>query len=263
VTDHALGDDERDRAGDDESGREQRQGDHGERLPWGVQRMAVAAGLGDVAAQEYRRDDRHRHVDQEDRAPADRAGEDPAQDRPAGQAHAGGAAPDRQRPPASVSLGEGVRDERQRARHQPRRSGTLDDSSGDERRHRAGDAARGAPQSEDRQPDEKAAAGAEAVSERAGGQQQGGEDKRVTVDDPLSGREAAAQLGDDRPQCDVHDRGVERDHQKLQAERGETEAGAPVQIDAAAPAGARQGDRVHEVHIPPGPACGPRPLRSR
>ena len=76
---------------------------------------------------------------------------------------------------------------------------------------------------EDRQADEQCALAPEAVAERAGGQQQTGEDERVGVDDPLQRRGAGVELALQRRQGDVQRRDRHDDHDEREAQHTEEE----------------------------------------
>src|SRR3954447_11049465 len=78
--------------------------------------------------------------------------------------------------------------------------------------------------------------------------------------------DSAAEVGADRPKGDVHDRGVERDHEKAKADRGESERRA-VRPDVVGLPGPgrdrlRRGKRVHGIDGAPRRRGSPRPLRS-
>ena len=68
------------------------------------------------------------------------------------------------------------------------------------------------------QADDEDAPAADAVGERAGGQQQRGERQRVGVDHPLQVGEVRVQVALDRRQRDVHDRDVEQEHEGRRAD---------------------------------------------
>jgi hypothetical protein len=68
----------------------------------------------------------------------------------------------------------------------------------------------------------------DAVADRGGRQQQNREGERVGVDDPRQAVPGEAERVLDRRQRDVHDRGVEHDHELRRREHDEREPAARV-----------------------------------
>ena len=149
--------------------------------------------------------------DEEDRAPVEpfeqRArGEDPERSAGAGEA---GPDPDRL---GALFRREHAGDRRQRARHDQRGADSHQRAVGDECRRVSGRRAERSRRAEDHQADDQRAATTEAVSERAGGQQERRERERVGIDDPLllrlagveTGREVGEAVGEHRDAGDDH-----------------------------------------------------------
>ena len=108
---------------------------------------------------------------------------------------------------------ESVRDQRERRRRDDGAAGPLDDAGADEPPRRGGEPAGERTRGEQQDPRDEHPAPAEEITSAAAQQQQTAEGERVAVDDPLQvgGIEAQGML--DRRQSDVHDGGVEHDHQ--------------------------------------------------
>ena len=146
----------------------------------------------DVAQQQQRRDGGDRHVDEEDRAPAEarrsarrRAPGRPARPIPDAPPHSA------ERAPAVVRVREGVRDQGQRARHQRGGAGALDRPRRDQRGQRAPlPHRRRCPGRRSPGRARSRSARRRRSAERAGRQQQRRERERVAVDDPLRRRAA-------------------------------------------------------------------------
>ena len=170
------------------------------------------AGLGNEERDRDHRDQGHRHVDQEDRAPPEVLQQLAADDRAERQADAhahGGMAIALPRSCGAKSTGRtasviGVRIAAPRPMT-ARAAMTWPAVAKRPRRRRRRTA-----------PGRRAAAcGAEPVAERAHRQQQAGEDEDVRVDEPLQLVGAGVQFGGQRGQGDVEDRGVEADGRTL------------------------------------------------
>ena len=108
-------------------------------------------------------------------------------------AEAGDRAPCRSPWPAAT-VGEGVRDDRQRGREDQRRDTRPSRTAPDQRRCRAAHPLRCRWRREAAQADQQRRPTAEPVAERAGGEHQGGEGQVVAVDDPLQLPGRRAQL---------------------------------------------------------------------
>ena len=85
------------------------------------------------------------------------------------------------------------------------------------------------PRPKTARPKRQRALAAEAVAERAGGQQHAREHEHVDVDDPLQLRGGRVEIALERGQRDVEDRVVEPDHEQRQAEDGERPPAAGVE----------------------------------
>ena len=76
-------------------------------------------------------------------------------------------------------------------------------------------------EAEDRQAEVQRPAAAEAVTERAGREQQAGEDEHVGVDDPLQLRARGMKVALERGERNIEDRVVERDDEQRKAQDDE------------------------------------------
>ena len=171
-------------------------------------RFLAGDGVGDQRA----RDDRERHVDEEDPAPGRVLDEPAAAERPDHERDAGPGRPGADRGAAFLAA-ERRRDHGQAGRGEDRPRGALQAAREDQRGAvgRGGAEDRGEP--ERRDPDQEEPPGAEEVTERAADEQQRAEGEEVGIDDPLLQREPAAEVVLDGRQRHVHDRGVdEHDH---------------------------------------------------
>jgi len=92
-------------------------------------------------------------------------------------------------------------------------AGALHGAREVQRERRTGQPASGGGERENDQPGDEHQPPPEAVGERAGGQQEGGERQRVGVDDPLQVGEARVQRALDVRKRDVDDGDVEQQHE--------------------------------------------------
>ena len=129
------------RAGADEPAGEGGQAEDREQLAGQIERPAPASRLLRVSRENPGGGEPDRDVHEEDRPPADRRHEDPSHEGAAGETDSRHGAPDGKRPPTRLGLREGVGDQGERARHQPRGTHALRDSRRDEERDGAGDGA--------------------------------------------------------------------------------------------------------------------------
>jgi len=159
----------------------------------------------------------HRDVDPEDGAPVVVGDEEAAQRRTGDRGHTGDRAPDPERrsPPFR---GEDVRDHAQGLRREDRPTDALHDPGGDQLARALGQATGDRGQREDRQPDQEEPPGAEHVAQATGSDQQDGVGEDVRIQDPEDAVEAGVQAVDDAGNPDVHDREVQQDHEKAEAE---------------------------------------------
>ena len=196
----------------------------GERHGAGPVDLAAARVLRDSATLRERQRDRRepdRHVDEEDRLPADGLHEHAADQRPDGDGAADRRAPEPERRAAVAAL-IGGGDQRERGREHERAADALQRAR--EVEHQRRDCAK--PHSAEAavkmpSPITKTLRRPDAVGDRAGGQQQRRERERVGVDDPLQVGEARLEVALDVGQRDVHDRDVEQQHEGRDADRDE------------------------------------------
>ena len=161
---------------------------------------------------EQRRRERDRQVDEEHQAPVGRD-QQPAERRAGGGRDAadGGPDSDRRRSLPRIELGQ---QQRERGRDQERGADRLHDSRDDQRRRGRRRTAQQRAQREHGKPGDERAPASEAVGERAGGHQQGGEDDRVRVQHPRQAADARSmEAVADRRQGDVDDEQVEARHE--------------------------------------------------
>ena len=124
-------------------------------------------------------------------------------------------------------LGEEHHDQRERDRRDDGAAEPLHGARGDQHSLRARQAAGERRQREERDAEQEEPAVAEQVAEPAAEQQEAAEREDVGVHDPRERRLREAEIGADRRERDVHDRGVEDDHQIAEAQHIEREpAGA-------------------------------------
>ncbi len=166
------------------------------------------------------REDRDRHVQEEDRLPADVLHEQPAEHRADRERHRRHARPRADRAPALLRR-ERVGDDRQRRRHHEARSDSLDGAEGDQPRVALREADHEARRAEHDDAEEECQPAPEQVAEAPAGDEQHRERQRVGVDRPLERGCRRVQAALDRRQRDVHDRVVEHDHEQREAHRAE------------------------------------------
>ena len=119
---------------DDAVGQHDQAGGHRERAGEVEERAAPTSRrrTGDDAQPGERRDDPDRHVDQQDPAPRQRLGQDPAEQRAGRAADAAHRAPEPERAVALAALGEGRRQDRERRRSDDRAAEPLHRPRGDQ-----------------------------------------------------------------------------------------------------------------------------------
>ena len=159
------------------------------------------------------RRDPDRDVDEQHPAPAETAREDPAEQHPGGAAGARDRAPDPERAVALGALGERRRDDRQRRRRDDRGAEALNRARRDQPSFRLRDPAGERRQREQRQAEHEHPPAPEQVGEPAAEQQEPAERECVGVDDPREVGAREVESAPDRRQRDVHDRGVDHDHE--------------------------------------------------
>ncbi len=159
-----------------------------------------------------------RRVHEEDPAPGEAGGQQPAEQRPDGHCQAGHRSPHAERD-AAVLAAEGVRQQRQRYREHDRPADSLQ-GAGQLQHHRAdGKTAQDRREGENGQAGQVQPATAEHVGQAARRQQERRQGQRIGVDDPLQVGEARIQRPLDIRQGHVHDRDVQQQHEGAQAHR--------------------------------------------
>jgi hypothetical protein len=116
---------------------------------------------------------------------------------------------------------EHARDGRQRARHEQRRADAHERAEGDELVGRTRQRRQPGRDAEDGGSRDQRAPAPEAVTERAGGQEQGGEREGVGIHDPLLRRLAGVEVGGDAREGVGEHRHAGHDHHEGQAHHGE------------------------------------------
>ncbi len=166
-----------------------------------------------------------RHVDQEDRGPAEQLGERAAERRTEGQAERRGDAPDRQGTIARRALGEVIADQRQGRREQQRTTQALHGAGEDQRQLALGQAAREGGEGVQALSEDVHAAPAEQVGGAPAEQEEAAEGHRIGAHHPLQALRREIQRPADFRQGDEHDGGVEGDDQLRAGEQGEHPVG--------------------------------------
>ena len=198
-------------------------------LPWFGSR-----DVGDEEGAEHQRRDADGDVHPEHRAPREVTQQDPADHRADGHGETGAAGPDGDRPTALAWVAEHVGEDRQGRRHDQGAADAHERPAGDQVQGRIGERRRGRTQAEQDDADLQCALAAEAVRQRAGGEEQPGEHERVGVDDPLDVGVRGLQVGHQRRDRHVEDRVVHHDDHQRHAQHGEddpTAAVAAVDVD--------------------------------
>ena len=189
------------------------------------------------AARRRRRGPR-RDVHEQHPAPVEVLGEHAAEDEAERGAAGGDGGEDAERPVALGALLEDDRQQRQRGRRHERAAEALHEPGDDEQLLRLREAAGERGDGEQHGPGDEDGAAAEAVGELAAEQQEAAEGQRVAGDDPRQvavGAEAEAVA--DVLEGDVHDGGVEDDHELAEGDDDEGE----VLVDLSDRAGGRCG----------------------
>jgi len=215
------------RVGEAEHEREQPAG-HGQR-PSQVDPLLALGGL--VAQQRDPAgagDDGKEQVDVHDRAPVEDLGEHAAEQEAHRCPTAGDGAEDAERPAALLGVDEGGRQQRQRRRRQQRAEQSLQHARAGQHRERSRGTADGGRDREARQAADERPLAAEDVADLAAEQEHAAEGERIAGDDPLAlvVGEAEGLLG--RGQGNVHDGGVQHDHELGDAEDREDQPPAVV-----------------------------------
>ena len=201
----------------------QRAGDQSRAGDVGACLEAEAGLVLDQARRSVGGGDADRQVDHEDPVPADRLGEDAAEQQADRAARRGDEAVDADRFRLLARLREHRHDHAQDHRRGERAADAGEEAAADQHRLVLGDGAEQRGGDEDRETDQEHLALAEQVAKPAGQQQQAAEGDQVGVDDPGQAALGEAEAVLNRRQGDVDDRYVEDDHQHPRAEDVEGE----------------------------------------
>ena len=195
----------------------------GEQAPdVGARRLRVAR-LAHPRQGDEQRERADRDVDEEDPAPVERVGEDPADERSRRHGDADRRSPDGDR---AADVGPAVlgSDQRERRGEERRAPDALHRAGDVEHGDVPGQAAEQRREREDDHADGEEQPAAVAVGERARGQDQRRQRQRVGVDHPLQPRQARVEVVLDVRQRDVDDRDVEQEHERRRADGDERPA---------------------------------------
>ena len=176
------------------------------------------AGFGHEPDRERHRHDADRQVHQEDPAPAEARGEQPARDRPDGRGRAVDRPPGPERD-APVAPGVAAADQRHRGREHRRPAQPLHAAGGDQHAHVGREAAGQRRGREQDQSGQVQPLPPDPVGDAAHRQHQRAEHERVQVDHPLQVGEGRVQLAGHIGQRHVHDRHVDEQHEGTGADR--------------------------------------------
>src|SRR4029079_2086642 len=206
----------------DEREREREEADARGEKPGKVESLVLGrvTRLVDDEARHDDREDPDRYVDEEDPAPADVLGDEPARERADRKGHRGASCPDADRHPA-LPWRERGGDDREGGGVHERGAGSLDDAGADQPAGARRETAEERRDREDHEPDDEDPPPPEHVGEFAAGQHEDAERERVAVEDPLELGDADAQVALDRRQRHVHDRVVEHDHEQAEGDRSQ------------------------------------------
>ncbi len=159
-----------------------------------------------------------RDVDEEGPAPVHVLGQQTAEDQTDRTATTGDGAVDAERLGALLGLGEHDRQQRERGRGEQGAEDTLEGAGAEQHRGVGGGAAERGGQCEAGQTDDEGALAPPQVGHPATEQQQPAEGQRVRGDHPLAVAVGDAQVLLGGRQRDVHDGGVQDDHQLREAD---------------------------------------------
>ncbi len=164
-----------------------------------------------------------RHVDVEDPGPAERTGQNAAEQHAHSATAACHGAPDPERAIPLAAFVEGCRQDRQRRGRHHRGAETLQAPERDQRAFRPGKPVEQRTDGEHEQPRHEQAPASEQIREPSTEQEKPAEEDRVGGDHPLQALLGEVQIGLDRRQCHVHDRNVEYDHELRRHDHSESE----------------------------------------
>jgi hypothetical protein len=190
--------------------------------------LALVLRLGDEAQRGDEDGDADRDVHEEDPRPGEGVHEDPPEqeaDRATADRDRG---PDAHRLRALRALGEGRRDDRERGGCDERGAEPLKPAADDEDLRVGREAVQERRDREDHDADEEDLLPPDEVTGAAAEQEEAAEDQRVGVDDPLQVGIRHLEVVLYRRQRDVHDRGIEDDHELRHADEDQDEPGVDV-----------------------------------
>jgi len=201
---------------------------------------ATGLGLRDLRGDDHDRDHADRQVDQEDPAPGQRRGQQPAQQRADRDGEPGDRAPDAERR-AALPTAERACQQSQRHREHDRPADTLQATGQLQHERRRRHPAQHGRDREHGEPHQVHATAAEHVGQAPGGEQQCGQRQGVGVHHPLEAGEARPQVGLDVRERDVHDRHVQQQHEGPEADRDQRPPARRVRCGVPGPTGAALG----------------------
>ena len=170
--------------------------------------------LADRAVGDPQDDGADRHVDEEDRPPAEDVRERAADERAECEGRADGGAVGGQRLDPVGRLRRGLRDQRERRGEHQRCAEALNRPRGDEHLDASGRTANGRAEGEDREAQHEELAPPDTVGDGAGGEDRCGERDRVRVDHPLQAVETRVEATGDPRQRRVDDADVQHQHRR-------------------------------------------------
>ena len=206
------------RAADQRVGQRRRGGGEGHHAGQVDPLRVRVAGLGHDLERERHRHHADRQIHQENPAPAEVRGEQPARDRAHGRRRAVDRPPCPERD-APVAPGVGAADQRHRRREHRRPAQPLHAARGDQHAHVRREAAGQRRGREQDQSGQVQLLAPDPVRDAAHGQHQRAEYERVQVDHPLQVGEGRVQLAGHVRQRHVHDRHIDEQHEGAGADR--------------------------------------------
>ena len=183
----------------------------------------LVAAVLEQPRSDQRGGDADRRVHEQHPLPAERLGEDSAEQHAGRAARAGHRAPDAERLVALRALGEGGGHDRQRGGGDQRGAEALHGARDDQPDVALSEAAGERGEGEQPHAPDEHAPPAEQVGQPPAEQQEAAEEERVGVDDPGEVVLREVEIAADRGKGHVDDRGVEYDHELGHGEQGESE----------------------------------------
>ena len=178
-----------------------------------VEATRTTRGLGDEATGQGQDGEADRDVDEQRPAPRAEVGDDAAEQQADRRAGRGDGTEERQRAVAGGLVGRAGGEEGEHAGCGHRRPGALQGPGQDQLGRGLRETAEQREEGEHAQPDLEHPEPAADVAEPAAEQQQAAERERVGVEHPRERRRPEAEVGVDPGQGDVHDGGVQHEHQ--------------------------------------------------